>query len=307
MATWHSHTARSTTHPTPILAWWVIGSLLLSSVSGPWTAGAWAMPGGAEVEQGTMAVETGADGTLQITASDQTVIRWQAFDIAQGERVRFLQPSSAASVLNRIVGGSASQIAGTLTANGLIILLNPAGFLFAPSAVVNVGGLIASSLDLSTQDFLNRRYRFSQPEGVLSGAIVNHGTLQTTGDGGVIAILGGAVANAGSIVARLGTVALAAGAQATVSFEPDGRIAVAVDAPTSTVVLGPDGRVADAAVNTGTLSAPGGTVWVTASAARQIFDHAANQAGVIEAGSVAERGGRLFLTGDGAPVVLAAG
>ncbi|MBI4227021.1 MAG: filamentous hemagglutinin N-terminal domain-containing protein [Candidatus Omnitrophica bacterium] len=266
---------------------------------------AWALPQGVDVEHGTASLDTLADGTLQITASDQAVVRWQSFDIAPQETVRFLQPSSSASVLNRVTGGATSQIAGTLTANGLLILINPAGMLFAPSAVVDVGGLIASSLDLATQDFLDQRYRFLQPDGAPSGAVVNRGTLRTTGDGGVIALLGGAVANAGSITARLGTVALAAGARTTLSFEPDGRIAVVVDAPTSALVLGPDGQVTDAAANTGVMSAAGGFVLVSASAAAQIFERAVNHTGVIEATAIEARAGRIVLTGGGGDVRVA--
>lgn len=243
---------------------------------------------------------TTADGTLQVTASDQAIIRWQSFDIAAGERVQFLQPSPAASALNRVVGGAATQIAGYLGANGLLFLINPAGIHFASSATVEVGGLVASSLDLTNTSFLNRSYQFLQPEGAAPGTVVNHGTLRTTEPGGLIGLLGGAVANRGTMVAELGTVALAAGSAVTLSFGDS--IAVVVDQPTQTLGLGPDGRVTDAAANTGTISAPGGVVTVTASAAQQLFARVINNTGIIEATSVLERAGRIFLVGHGGTV-----
>ena len=163
-----------------------------------------ALPQGAEVEHGTVSVDAAADGALQVTASDQAIVHWHSFDIAPGEQVRFLQPASTATVLNRVVGGQASQIAGQLLANGILFLINPAGINFASSAVVQVGGLIASSLDLPNHAFLNRQYQFLQPEGVPPAAVINHGTLSTNAPGGLIALLGGAVANHGTITARLG-------------------------------------------------------------------------------------------------------
>src|SRR3989338_7613423 len=79
---------------------------------------AWAFPQGAEVEHGTASLDTAPDGTYQITASDQAIIRWDSFDVASGESVRFLQPSTSASVLNRVTGGRPPDIAGRPAAPG---------------------------------------------------------------------------------------------------------------------------------------------------------------------------------------------
>lgn len=76
---------------------------------------------------------------------------------------------------------------------------------------VNVGGLVASTLNLSDEDFPGGRYTFSGANGA---RIVNHGALNAH-DGGYIALLGGQVSNQGVIRARLGTVALAAGERIT--------------------------------------------------------------------------------------------
>ncbi|MDE2451174.1 MAG: filamentous hemagglutinin N-terminal domain-containing protein, partial [Gammaproteobacteria bacterium] len=76
-------------------------------------------------------------------------LNWQSFDIAAGNTVNFVQPSSNSVALNKIFEANPSQIFGTLTANGQVYLLNPNGLIFGPHSVVNVGGLVASSLAIS--------------------------------------------------------------------------------------------------------------------------------------------------------------
>lgn len=279
-----------------------VGILILAGLLGttvPKEEDALALPQGAEVQHGEVSVESIGDGSLQITASDQAIIQWGSFDIAPAESVHFIQPASTATALNRVVGGYASQIAGTLTADGLVFLVNYAGIVFASTAVVEVGGLVASTLEVSNHAFLARSYQFLQPDDAAPGMVVNHGALRTTQPGGLIALLGGAVENNGIITARLGTAALASGSKTTLTFEPDGEIAVVVDEPTKTLVVGPDGQVQDGAVNAGQVIADGGTVLVTAHALEHVFDRVVNQTGVVEATSVVEREGRIFLAGEG--------
>src|SRR5215813_5708836 len=102
-------------------------------------------------------------GTSAVTiqqATQQAVINWQHFNIASNEVTRFIQPNVSAIALNRIFDSNPSQIFGSLQANGNVILLNPNGILFGPNAQVNVGGLIASSLNLSNANFLAGHYVF---------------------------------------------------------------------------------------------------------------------------------------------------
>ncbi|WP_415265708.1 filamentous hemagglutinin N-terminal domain-containing protein, partial [Burkholderia ambifaria] len=100
-----------------------------------------------------------------------------------------------------------SQIDGQISANGRVFLVNPNGVMFGAGAQVNVGGLVASTQNLSDADFLAGNYRFS---GSSKQAVVNHGTL-TAADGGSIALLGARVTNNGVIQAKMGSVALGAG------------------------------------------------------------------------------------------------
>ena len=100
-------------------------------------------------------------------------IGWSSFDIDSGYTVRFLDSSDMTTV-NRIGGSEASQILGSLLANGKIYLLNPNGILFGGQSTVNVGGLVAS-----TMDFDPDTRTFSNPGSgditVASGASINAG------------------------------------------------------------------------------------------------------------------------------------
>ena len=87
---------------------------------------------------------------MNITQTSPTAtLNWESFDIAAGNTVNFIQPSVNSVALNKIFEANPSQIFGTLTANGQVYLLNPNGLVFGPHSVVNVGGLVASSLAIS--------------------------------------------------------------------------------------------------------------------------------------------------------------
>ncbi len=79
-------------------------------------------PTGPEVVQGS-ATFNSAGGTLMVTPSGNAVIQWRNFNVAPGEAVRFVQPSTASSVINRITGGGYSVV-GSVESNGRILFLN---------------------------------------------------------------------------------------------------------------------------------------------------------------------------------------
>src|SRR5690606_23322584 len=83
-----------------------------------------AAPEFAKTLAGDVSLSEGAS-FLNISASDRAIIEWNRFSIAEGETVRFLQPSAAAIVLNRVVGQDPSELFGTLQANGIVYLINP--------------------------------------------------------------------------------------------------------------------------------------------------------------------------------------
>src|SRR5690606_33253671 len=75
-------------------------------------------------------------------------LNWQSFDIGSQSKVDFVQPNVESIAVNRILGNDASVILGQLNANGQVFLINPNGVLFGQSAQINVGGLVASTLDV---------------------------------------------------------------------------------------------------------------------------------------------------------------
>lgn len=241
------------------------------------------LPVGGEIAAGQGAIQQ-AGNVLTVTQSSQNlVINWRQFDIGANEVVRFSQPNSSAIALNRVFGSDPSQILGSLDANGQVWLLNPNGVLFGKNAQVNVGGLVASTLNLSDEDFLKGQRTFS---GQGAGHIVNYGSLAAR-DGGYVALLGGRVSNQGVVTARLGTVALASGERVTLDFAGDALLNVSVD-------QGALGALVD---NQELIRADGGQVIMTARASNAVLETVVNNAGIVEARTVEREGGVIKLLG----------
>lgn len=244
-----------------------------------------ALPTGEQVIAGQATVNrpTGTTLTVQQT-TPSAIINWQGFSIGAPESVLFQQPGSGSVALNRVVGNQPSQIFGRLQSNGQLFLVNPNGVLFGRSASVDVGGLVASTLNISNEDFLAGRYRFSGNGA--PAAVVNSGDLRAA-DGGTIALLGGQVSNDGTVTARLGTAALAAGNKVTLDFAGDGLTRVTVD----------EAAVGAQVQNAGMVIADGGQAVLTARAAEALAGTVVNQSGVVRATSLTERDGKIVLDG----------
>jgi len=99
-------------------------------------------PEGAQVVNGQVTIQQSGNNTA-ITASDKAIINYSSFDITQPETVRFIQPSSSASVLNRILSANPTNTDGNLLANGRVFFVNPAGIYIGNGARINVNQLVA--------------------------------------------------------------------------------------------------------------------------------------------------------------------
>ena len=117
-----------------------------------------------------------------------------------------MQPNSNAATLNQVSGPNPSQILGRISANGSVFITNGNGIFFGEQATVDAGGLVASTMNLTVNDFMKGKLTFKGENG--DGKIGNKGTLSASRDG-FIALLAPEVRNSGLILAKKGTVALA--------------------------------------------------------------------------------------------------
>jgi filamentous hemagglutinin family protein len=272
----HSHFPAG---PCPPHARAMLALAVLLSIAGL----AQAAPAGGVVAAGAATIGTAGARTTITQTSGSAVINWQGFGIAAGEAVQFKQPGAGSVTLNRVVGSDPSAIFGSLSANGKVFLVNPNGVLFGAGAAVNVGGLVASTLNLGDADFMAGRYRFS---GTSRAAVVNEGTISA--DGGFVALLAKDVVNAGEISTRLGNTVLAAGEAITLDVLGDNLLNVTIER----------GAVDAAVRNGGLIQADGGQVLLTAQAVGAMLSSVVNNTGVIQARTLSTQGGTIRLLAD---------
>ena len=243
----------------------------------------WALPQGGQVAAGAAEIaQKNAEMAIR-QQSQNAIINWQSFNIGANERVNIFQPNSQAALLNRVMDGNVTQIMGALQANGRVFIVNPAGILFAPGAQVNVGSLVASTLQISNADFMAGQYAFvSQKDG---GKVINKGELIAKNQG-LVALLGQQAENDGVIVAKKGTAALAAGEAISLDFDGDGKVAVVPS----------KNAVEHVVTNKGLVEADGGLVFMSAAAGEELTDSVVNQEGIVRAQSLAGKRGEVAVT-----------
>jgi len=236
-----------------------------------------ANPTGMTVVSGSATAQQSGSQLNVNVGSTAAFLNWGSFNIQQGETTIFNQPSASSIVFNNIGGASASQIYGSLQANGTVVLINPSGFYFGPNSFVKVGGsFIATTAQIAPQHG-GGSWEFNGPPPLAS--IVNYGQIQV-GNGKSAFLIAEDIENHGSIIAPGGDITLAAGQKVVLSDSPDGR-SVSVE------VTLPDGSVD----NEGKLIADAGTI----SASARVV----NQNGLIQANSVRNENGVIELVASG--------
>eukprot|EP01039_Chlorochromonas_danica_P016764 gene16764-19881_t len=84
---------------------------------------AFANPTGGQVVGGTANITGQGGKTVTVNqTTNKAVINWADFSNAPGESVIFNQPGQTAATLNRVVGPNASQIMGSISANGQVYI-----------------------------------------------------------------------------------------------------------------------------------------------------------------------------------------
>ncbi len=160
-----------------------------------------AAPQGGQVVSGQAVIQTSTQGGKSLITvtqnSPKATLNWQTFNLSSSDTVRFVQPDASSLVVNRISDPNGSKILGKLSANGQVWLINPAGVYFGPGAQVNVGGLVASTLNLTHN---TDPWRLQGPVSAdnNTASVINDGSIQTS-SGGYVALLGAKVGNSGDI------------------------------------------------------------------------------------------------------------
>lgn len=251
------------------------------------------LPTGGTIVQGAGRIGTNGNTMVIDQATNRMVADWQSFSIGAGNTVRFNQPSSSSVALNRVVGGDPSKIFGSLSANGHVYLQNPNGVLFAPGAQVDVGSLVATTLNADAGEFMAGRLRLAGNSGA---AVINEGTI-TSASGGHVVLAGAQVANHGSITTPGGTTALvAAGA---VNVDPTGAGLLTISVPVA--------AVGASLANHGTIAADGGAVQLHAAAEDAARRTVMQVDGVVRARSIEQRDGEIVLSGGSSGIVAVGG
>lgn len=243
------------------------------------------LPTGGQITAGSGSISR-SGGKMTVTQTTARMITdWSTFNIGSNASVNFAQPGSSSVALNRIYDQNPSLIYGSLTANGQVFLVNNAGIYFGATAQVNVGGLVASSLNITKENFLAGNNLFEKSGA--AGSIINQGSIRTS-SGGYIAFISPVIGNEGSLTAPGGTVGMAAGDRVSLDFTGDSLVNFTVE----------KGAVDALIENRGLISADGGTVILTAKAADSVTKAVVNNSGIIEARTMENRSGRILLLSD---------
>lgn len=269
-----------------------------------------AVPQGGEVAAGDIAITYPTDTQTLITQTTQRgIINWQSFSIGSAEHVHFEQPSASSITLNRVIGSEVSRILGRLSATGRIMLVNQAGIFFGPNSVVDVAGLIATTSNIADADFLAGTYRFLQT-GNPAASIIAKGQINVAREG-IVALMAPGVEHTGVITANLGKVVLGSVAQGSsyvVDLYGDDLVHFSVRTSLEVAPRDQNNREMSAAVSsTGAIYAHGGKILLTARDAKGIVHSVINTSGIIEANTVAERHGEIYLDAGDQGVARVAG
>jgi len=241
-------------------------------------------PSGGAVVAGSATIGS-AGLTLTINqSSHNAIINWQQFSIAGGETTKFVVPNSSSATLNRVVGGNPSAIYGTLQSNGIVYLVNPNGIVVGPSGVINTSSFLASTLDISNQQFLaGSNLSFA---GSSEASIDNEGVINASI--GSVYLIANQVKNGGTLSAPQGEVGLAAGSD--ILFQQAGNQHLFV-------VATPAGTTrATGVTNAGTIRAAAAEL---RAAGGNAYALAINNSGSIAATGYKKVNGQVYLTAEG--------
>ncbi len=277
----HTSTSSSTqtvVSGTPIIRWSIAAVISVASMQ------ALAAPTDGVVTAGTASISQSGTVTEIHQSTPKAAINWQSFGIQAGETVNFRQPDASSITLNRVIGNEKSVIDGALNANGKVFISNPNGAIIGKNAQINVGTLVATTANISNDDFMNGRYQF---HGGSQGAIENLGHISVP-EGGVVALIAPIVKNGGTITAPKANVLLASAESFSITLPDNGSFAYTLD----------KGTLQGLVDNGGAILADGGRVVLTSKGVDTVKKSLIKHSGVIEANTVQNKNGVIELLGD---------
>ncbi|BCE02733.1 filamentous hemagglutinin N-terminal domain-containing protein [Marinicellulosiphila megalodicopiae] len=279
--------------------------LILGAAASMMSGVAIAGPSGGVVTNGGATITQSQNHTQINQSTNKAVVQWDSFNVGANESVQFIQPSSGSVILNQINDQNPSQIFGQIDANGTVFLTNQHGVVFGETAQVNVANIVATSMNVNANDFMQGDYNLehtAESKG-LGGMVVNHGLINAA-SGGSVNLVADGVDNQGVIIANYGSVNLASGEKVVVDFDGSNLIKFEVSGEVlqnSIATIDEHGEVqkGTAINNSGTISTQGGQVLLQGNVAQDIFDRSVNNDGVISAGRMENIGGVIHLSGIG--------
>ena len=142
--------------------------------------------------------------------------------------------------LNRVRPGDPSVIAGRLTANGGVVLVNPSGITFGKGRSGRRQQPRRHADRHQQRELHGRSHEVRQASTDPRATVVNNGTIPSRRKG-LAALVAPGVLNSGVIQAKLGKVVLAGAQTYTVDFYGDGLISFDVGPKVTAVPPGPTG------------------------------------------------------------------
>ncbi|MFM9914042.1 MAG: filamentous hemagglutinin N-terminal domain-containing protein [Methylophilaceae bacterium] len=249
---------------------------LAATVTAPATN---ALPTGGVVAAGSATISS-AGSVMNINqATQRAIINWSGgFDVGSNATVNITQINNQAVLLNRVLSNSPSRIFGQINANGHVFLLNQHGTYFAPGSQINVGGLLASTMDVADNDFMNNSSNSLSNAG--GGLIEALGNINA----GSVALVGNNISNSGNIIAT--TVSLVSGDTVAVDLTGNNLIRARIVDPALSASI----------ANSGTITAA--MVTMSAGQAQNALSSIVNNTGTIRAVGLSNEGGVISLVAD---------
>ena len=245
-----------------------------------------ALPTGQEVISGSANFNESNNQLTINQSTEQLITNWNSFNIGRDATVEFVQPNTTSSALNRVNASDPTYIYGQLKANGQVVLINSMGVIFQNGSKVDVGSIIASSLDMDNGMFLDNKFVFENKDHDYDGVVNNKGEINAF-QNGHIAFIAPEVTNEGIVkVASGGSVSMLAGDKVTMHFNGNKLINYSVDKGTVNALV----------ENHNAIEVIDGIVILSAQGVSQIESAVINNSGIIKADSMTSVGGKVFLS-----------